>query len=97
MNQENLIPLATLCTHFQVEMSFFDNLSEVGLIEIESVEQTYFIRSERLSEVEKIMRMHRDLHLNLEGIDVVFNLLQKMENMQSELISTRNRLRIYEH
>ncbi len=44
----------------------------------------------------KIMRMHRELDLNLEGIDVVFNLLQKMERMHEELISTRNKLRIYE-
>lgn len=97
MNPENFIPIAKLCTHYHVEMSFFDNLSEVGLIEIESIEESHYIRAERIGEVEKLIRMRQDLHLNPEGIDVVVNLLQKMERLQHELISARNRLRLYEN
>lgn len=78
-------------------MSFFDNLSEVGLIEIESIEESHYIRAERIGEVERLIRMRQDLHLNPEGIDVVLNLLQKMERLQHELISARNRLRLYEN
>lgn len=96
MNTENFIPLATLCTHYHVEMSFFNSLNEVGLIEIKSIDESSYIPTERISEVERIIRMHNDLHLNLEGIDVVLNLLQKMDRLQSELASTRNRLRLYE-
>ncbi len=97
MNTENFIPLATLCTHYHIEMAFFDSLNEVGLIEIESIEESHFIHAERISEVEKIIRLRNDLHLNLEGIDVVLNLLQKMDQLQHELISTQNRLRLYEN
>lgn len=97
MNTENFIPIATLCTHYHVEMSFFDNLSEVGLIEIESIEESHYIHAERIGEVEKIIRMRKDLHLNPEGIDVVLNLLQKMNRLQNELVSARNRLRLYEN
>ena len=39
MNIENLIPIPTLCTHYQVEISFFDNLSEMGLLEIKTIEE----------------------------------------------------------
>jgi hypothetical protein len=97
MNTENFIPLATLCTHYHIEMSFFDSLNEVGLIEIESIEESHYIHVEQISEVERIIRMHNDLHLNLEGIDVVLNLLQKMDRLQDDLISARNRLRLYEN
>ncbi|MPR32928.1 chaperone modulator CbpM [Salmonirosea aquatica] len=97
MNTENFIPIATLCTHYHVETSFFDSLNEVGLIEIESIEESHYIHAERISEVEKIIRMRNDLHLNLEGIDVVLNLLQKMDHLQNELVSARNRLRLYEN
>ena len=97
MKTENFITLATLCTYYHVEMSFFDSLNEVGLIEIESIEESHFIHSERIGEVEKIIRLRNDLHLNMEGIDVVMNLLQKMDRLQNELVSTRNRLRLYEN
>ena len=40
--------------------------------------------------------MHQELDVNIEGIDVVFNLLQKIDDLQNELISVKNRLRLYE-
>ena len=43
-----------------------------------------------------MIHIHQDLNVNIEGIDVVVNLLQKMENLQNELISVKNTLRLYE-
>ena len=96
MNIENLIPIPTLCTHYQVEISFFDNLSEMGLLEIKTIEETQYIHPDAIIEIEKIIRMHQELDVNIEGIDVVFNLLQKIDDLQNELISVKNRLRLYE-
>ncbi len=96
MKRENLIPITALCTHYRVEVSFFDNLEEIGLIDLESVEETQYIPSERVGEVEKIIRIQQDLNLSLEAIDVVFNLLDKVNALSSELQITKNRLRIYE-
>lgn len=96
MNLENLIPIPELCSHYHVEMSFFMNLSEMGLLEIKTVEITSYINSHAIFEIEKMIHIHQDLDVNTEGIDVVFNLLQKMESLQNELISVKNRLRLYE-
>jgi chaperone modulatory protein CbpM len=96
MNIENLIPIPILCTHYQVEITFFNNLNEMGLIEIETIEENQFIHSDAVFEIEKIMRMHQELDVNIEGIDVVFNLLQKIDALQNELLSVKNRLRLYE-
>lgn len=97
MNTENLVPVAVLCTHYRVEMSFFSRLEEVGLLNLESIEETQYVPSERIGEVEKIIRMQHDLNLNLEAIDVVFNLLDKVNGLQNELQTVRRRLRLYEH
>ena len=35
--------------------------------------------------------------MNLEGIDVVFNLLEKERDLRNELIALKNRLRLYEN
>lgn len=97
MNTENFIPLETLCSHYKVELSFFSNLNEIGLIEIQMVEQIQYIHQDSIYEIEKMIRMHQELDVNLEGIDVVFNLLQKIDSLKNELTAVRNRLRLFEN
>ena len=96
MNTENLIPMPALCIHYKVELSFFNNLSEMGLLEIKTIEDMQYIHLDALYEMEKMIRIHQELDINTEGIDVVFNLLQKIDALQNELISAKNRLRLYE-
>lgn len=97
MSTENFIPLETLCSHYNVELSFFSNLNEIGLIEIQMVEHTQYIHQDSIYEIEKMIRMHQELDVNLEGIDVVFNLLQKIDSLKNELTAVRNRLRLFEN
>ena len=96
MNLENLIPLPELCSIYQVEISFFTNLNEMGLLDIKTVESTAYINVGSIHEIEKMIRIHQDLAVNTEGIDIVFNLLQKMNSLQNEVIALKNRLRLYE-
>lgn len=96
MKKEQHIGINQLCSHYELEMSFFIELRDMGLIEINSIEQSYFIHQNELTKVEKMVRMHRDLGLNLEGIDTVLNLLDKIDSLQQELIDAKNRLRFYE-
>jgi len=96
MNTENLIPLTQLCQYYQVELSFFSSLNEIGLIEIEILEQSQYLHQDRIHDVEKMIRLHHELNVNPEGIDVVFNLLQKLEALQDELMSIKNRLQVFE-
>jgi len=96
MNIENFIPLKQLSTHYEVEVSFFNNLSEMGLIEINTIEQTHYVQEDKIRDIEKMIRMHHELDLNIESIDVVFNLLQKINSLQSELLAAKNRLKMYE-
>jgi hypothetical protein len=97
MNTENMILLQTVCSHYQVELSFFTHLSEIGLIEIEIIEQSPYIRENQIKDIERMIRMHHELEVNPEGIDVVFNLLQKIDRLEKDLITTRNRLKLYEN
>jgi hypothetical protein len=96
MNTENLILLKTVSTLYQVEPAFFSHLNELGLIEIHIIEQTQYIREDKMNDIEKMIRMYHELEVNVEGIDVVFNLLQRIERLQKDLITTQNRLKLYE-
>lgn len=92
----NLIPLQHLYTHHGVEISFFNNLSEIGLVEITTIEQTLYVSNEKLEDIEKILRLHHELEINMEGIDVIINLLHQLENKETELKKLQNKLHFYE-
>ncbi|MEN9907366.1 MAG: hypothetical protein RLZZ540_507 [Bacteroidota bacterium] len=97
MSTENFIPIDTLCQHYKLEISFFNNLNENGLVDIELVDNIQYIHKDSIYEIEKIVRMHKELDVNIEGIDIVLNLLQKIDALQTELHSVRNRLLLYEN
>jgi len=97
MEIKDFIPVIQLCSHYKVEISFFNELNEVGLIDITTIEQTLYLHQDKINDVEKMIRIHRELNVNTEGIDVVFNLLQKVDDLQNELNNVQNRLRLYEN
>jgi hypothetical protein len=97
MNEKHLIPTQTLCMHYNIEVSFVDTLNKMGLIQIESIEGTHFIHKDQISDLEKILRLHNELNVNLEGIDIVFNLLEKERQLQNEVNALKNRLKLYEN
>lgn len=96
MERQDLVLIKTLCVHYKVEISFFKELSNIGLIEIKELDNDEFIHEEKIGDLEKMIRIHRELDVNIEGIDVVFNLLQKEMQLREEVIELRNRLRFYE-
>jgi hypothetical protein len=97
MIKEQLISTQTLCSHYNIEISFVDALNKMGLIQIEIIEQNQYIHQDQIGNLEKIIRLHNELNVNLEGIDVVFNLLEKERELRNELIALKNRLRLYEN
>jgi hypothetical protein len=97
MEQKEFIPIVQLCEHYSVEISFFNELHEEGLISITTLEQTSYLHQDKISDVEKMIRIHQELNINTEGIDAVFNLLQKIDSLQNELNKLHNRLRLYEN
>lgn len=96
MSKINLILVNELCKHYQVKRSFFSNLHEFGLIEILTLDDKSFIQEDKVTVVDKIIRIQNDLNLNMEGIDTMFNLLEKINELQTELNTAKNRLRLYE-
>ncbi len=97
MNKKYLIPTHVLCSHYNIEISFVDALHNFGLIQIELVDENQFIHQDRIGDLEKIIRLHNELNMNLESIDIVFNLLEKERALQQELNMLRTRLMLYEN
>lgn len=92
MENENLIPVEQLCSHYQIEISFIDSLSEYGLIEVVFVEENRFVSVHQVKDLEKMIRLHFDLDINMEGIDVIYHLLRKVEDLHEELRTIKNKI-----
>jgi chaperone modulatory protein CbpM len=60
------------------------------------IKEDLFIDSEQLLQIEKFIRMHNELDINLEGIETITHLLKRLKMLQDENISLRNRLSLYE-
>lgn len=96
MSNEEMIAAEEFCLSHNVEISFFDALCQSGLLEVRRVENTAFISYEQLPDLEKLVRFHYDMDINLEGIEAIHHLLQQMKAMQQEMKLLRNRLGLYE-
>jgi hypothetical protein len=96
MQTEYLVAVDEFCASHNIEISFIGSLQQNGLIEITTIGQTGFIDAGQLPQVEKFIRFYYELDINLEGIETISHMLDRIRSMQNEIISLRNRLRLYE-
>ena len=96
MQTENLIALEEFCASHNIEISFISSLQQTGLIEITRIMETGFIDSGQLKKLEKIVNFYNELDINLEGIETITHLLERMSSLQDEITELKNRLRLYE-
>ena len=84
------------CASHRLEISFIHSLKDHGMIETVFVDQSLCIHTEELPRLEQIVRLHRDLDINLEGIEVINDLLQRIDEMQNEIAQLKKRLDFFE-
>lgn len=84
MNTE-LIIISEYCSYSQIEPEFIFNLQEVGLIELLEQDDEFYITTSQLKDLERYTRWHYDLSINAEGIDVIQNLMNRIEELQGEV------------
>ena len=92
MENEHLITIEEFCIHYRVESTFIHSLAEFGLIEITTIEKTHYVLKDQIKDIEKMIRLHYDLNINIEGIEAISHLLQRIHGLHSELTSVKTRL-----
>lgn len=97
MEDPNLIAIRTFCSSHQVGTDFIYSIYEIGLIEIVKGKEEDFIEETQLSNLEKTVRLHKDLNINTEGIAAVFDLLQQVDSLNHKIRTLQNRLAVYEN
>lgn len=93
MNSE-LIIISEYCVQSQIEPDFIIQLEDEGLIEISIVNDERYIHISQLKSLEQYARWYYELSINIAGIDVIHNLLDRIDIMQDEIIKLKEQLRL---
>lgn len=93
MNSE-LIIIREYCIQNQVEPDFIIQLEDEGLIQVSIVEDERYIHISQLKHLDQYVRWYYDLSINVAGIDVIQNLLDKIDDMQEEILKLKEQLRL---
>lgn len=89
MKINDLISLNILCERYKLDDTFFKSLLEYDLIEIVVVNEESYLHLEQINDLERILRFHVDLEINLAGIEVITHLLKKIDSLEKELKTLR--------
>ena len=93
--QNDLKIINDYSTHSNIEPDFVLMLGEGGLIDIEVIDDTSYFPASQLNELEKYTHLYYDLSINIEGIDAIRHLLERIENLQNRVKTLENELRFY--
>ena len=97
MLTEEMISANEFCIYHNIELSFITSLKDSGLIDISTVGEKIFVSVSELSKVEKLVRLYYEMDINIEGIETITYLLQRLNEMQEQVVQLNNRLRMYEN
>ena len=96
MTTEQLIAANDFCVYHEVEYTFIDSLQQAGLVSVMVIDQITYIPENELQKLERMIRLHNELEINIPGIEAITHLLQRVEELQEASLQLKNRLRLYE-
>ena len=88
-----LIIFNEYCQKSHTDPTFIISLEEGGLIEIRTVDGERYLLASQLRELERYSHLYYDLSINIEGIDAIHHMLERMERLQQEVSFLRRQLR----
>ncbi|AYM99839.1 chaperone modulator CbpM [Chryseobacterium sp. C-71] len=77
---------------YNVEITFFDELVDYGLLRVETEDNIRYLIYEDLHVFEKFTNWHYDLEINLPGLEVIHDMLSKMEDLKRKNRELMNKL-----
>jgi hypothetical protein len=77
---------------YNIEITFFDELVDGGLLNVETENEVRYLLYEDLPVFEKFTNWHYDLEINLPGLEVIHDMLRKMEDLKRKNRDLMNKL-----
>ena len=97
MQTDEMINVEKFCIHHQIELSFINSLSQSGLVEIIQTDEKRVVTLQQLPLLERLVRLHYEMNINIEGLETITHLLNRLDNMHREMLQLNNRLQFFEN
>lgn len=78
--QTDLVIVSEYCQKCHIDPSFIILLEEGGLIDINITDGERYLFSSQLRDLEQYTRMYYDLSINIEGIEAIHHMLDRVLN-----------------
>jgi len=77
---------------YNVEITFFDELVDVGLLNVETENEIRYLLYDDLPVFERFTNWHYDLEINMPGLEVINDMLIRIKNLKKENRDLMNKL-----
>jgi len=67
---------------YNIEITFFDELVNSGLITIQTENEIRYLTYDDLPNFERLTNWHYDLEINLPGLEVIHEMLKKINDLR---------------
>lgn len=91
--ETTLIKVIDFCRSRKVETTFLQTMEEYGLIHIVIQQEEQYIDEDELKKLERFSNLYYELDVNPPGIQVAHQLLDKVEQLQDEIVYLKNKLK----
>ena len=85
IGDKDSVDFAEICRRLGIQPVELEAMEEEGLITLAAVRDEKVLPSDQLDRLEMILRLQRDLSINLAGIDVILEMRGKMIQMRKEV------------
>jgi chaperone modulatory protein CbpM len=96
MPTETLISAHDFFTYHQLDVSFVVALEEQGMLQTITIGPVQYLHPDQLGPLERLIRLHRELAVHVDDLDIVTHLLERLERAQEQVSELQNRLAFYE-
>ncbi|MEY8759615.1 chaperone modulator CbpM [Chryseobacterium tongliaoense] len=69
---------------YNIEITFFDELVEYGLLSVQTENEIRYLLYDDLPAFERFANWHYDLEINLPGLEVIHDMLRKMDDLKQK-------------
>ena len=96
MPEKNFVTATVCCEHYNIQLAFIQSLEQYGFIRTVTIDSDEFIDADELPVIEKFIHLHYELDINMEGIEAISFLLERVQHMQDEIVRLKSKLNVYQ-
>jgi|SRR5699024_10036688 len=96
MKEKTYISITHICNNTAIHPDFIQSLVDFGLIQYVQEDPVQNIHTEELPAIERYARLYYDLDINMEGLEVIAHMRDKIIKMQNEMLQLERKLKRFE-